>query len=263
MIPRAFITEWSATAPWPTDEQIEQDLIISRVMCEIYRDKFLSERLAFRGGTALHKLYISPAPRYSEDIDLVQIHPEPIKPTIQALQKCLSFLGNASVRQKRDNNTLVFKVTAESDISVIIRLKIEINCREHFSELGYKTLPFEVDSSWYSGQCDIKTFELEELLGTKMRAMYQRRKGRDLFDIYTAINRDQKPDIDKIIGCYRRYMEFSEGVSPTKKQFHRNMEQKVDHSEFYGDTKGLLRPEIKYNHRQAWEQVRIQLIERI
>lgn len=107
MIPRAFITEWSATAPWPTDEQIKQDLIISRALCEIYRDKFLSERLAFRGGTALHKLFLNPAPRYSEDIDLVQIHPEPIKPTIQALRKCLSFLGNASVRQKRDNKGLL------------------------------------------------------------------------------------------------------------------------------------------------------------
>jgi len=263
MIPRAFITEWSATVPWSTDEQIEQDLIICKALCEIYGDNFLSERLAFRGGTALHKLYLSPQPRYSEDIDLVQIHPEPIKPTIQALQKRLSFLGDASVQQKRDNNTLIYKVTAESDISVIIRLKIEINCREHFSELGFINVPFEVKNSWYSNSCNIVTYEVEELLGTKLRAMYQRRKGRDLFDLYYALINLPEMDIQKILNCYRRYMEFSTGISPTSKQFLQNMMKKITQTEFYGDTKGLLRPDIQYDHNEAWEQVREQLIEKI
>ena len=27
MIPRAHVTAWRATAPWPTDAQIEQDLV--------------------------------------------------------------------------------------------------------------------------------------------------------------------------------------------------------------------------------------------
>jgi predicted nucleotidyltransferase component of viral defense system len=263
MIPQAYITEWSSVAPWPANEQIEQDLIISRVLCDIYRDKFLAERLAFRGGTALHKLYLSPAMRYSEDIDLVQIPSEPIKPTIQALRERLNYMGDANVQQKRDNNTLIFKIAAESVTPITIRLKIEINCREHFSVLGYKTFPFEVNSSWYSAQCDIKTFELEELLGTKMRALYQRRKGRDLFDLYASLLLHPDIDVVKIIKCYRRYMDFSSGSSPTKKQYLLNMVHKIDHPEFYGDTKGLLRPEINYDHRLAWKQVREQLIERI
>jgi predicted nucleotidyltransferase component of viral defense system len=72
MIPVNEIRAWSHYTPWITDEQIEQDLLICRSLVEIYSNDFLAENLAFRGGTALHKLYLQPQPRYSEDIDLVQ-----------------------------------------------------------------------------------------------------------------------------------------------------------------------------------------------
>ena len=109
MIPQAYITEWSSQVPWRTNEQVEQDLIISRVLVEIFSDKFLADRLAFRGGTALHKLYLEPQPRYSEDIDLVQITNEPFGPVIDALRERLSFLGIPARKQKENNNTLIFK----------------------------------------------------------------------------------------------------------------------------------------------------------
>ena len=80
MIPQSYITAWRKKAPWQEDYQVEQDLIIERALVEIYSDPFLKERLAFRGGTALHKLHLSPAVRYSEDIDLVQIKAEPFGP---------------------------------------------------------------------------------------------------------------------------------------------------------------------------------------
>ena len=53
---------------WPDDIQVEQDLILSRILMEIFSDPFLNKELAFRGGTALHKLFFSPPARYSEDI---------------------------------------------------------------------------------------------------------------------------------------------------------------------------------------------------
>ena len=58
MIPVSYITEWSEIAPWPQNRQVEQDLIICRALCAIYSNQFLSEHLAFRGGTALGKLYL-------------------------------------------------------------------------------------------------------------------------------------------------------------------------------------------------------------
>lgn len=51
MIPRGNIVTWRARAPWPKDAQVEQDLVITRVLVEVFSDPLLARRLAFRGGT--------------------------------------------------------------------------------------------------------------------------------------------------------------------------------------------------------------------
>lgn len=76
MIPLDYITAWRTHVPWPQLSQVEQDLIICRALVDMYSHPLLAENLAFRGGTALFKLHLSPA-RYSEDIDLVQMKPGP------------------------------------------------------------------------------------------------------------------------------------------------------------------------------------------
>jgi hypothetical protein len=73
MIPFDFITEWRSQAPWVSDLQVEQDLILTRAVVDLFSHETLPGALAFRGGTALHKLFLAPAARYSEDLDLVQV----------------------------------------------------------------------------------------------------------------------------------------------------------------------------------------------
>lgn len=92
MIPQAHIIEWSNNVPWSTNEQVEQDLVICRALVAIFNDDFLAENLAFRGGTALHKLFLNPQPRYSEDIDLVQIKAIPFGEILDRLKNVLSFI---------------------------------------------------------------------------------------------------------------------------------------------------------------------------
>ncbi len=126
MIPITDIRAWGSIVPWKTDEQIEQDLVISRSLVEIYSEKFLSENLAFRGGTALHKLFLSPQPRYSEDIDLAQKEAGPIRDIITGLRTALAFLGEPKVKQKANNNTLIFRFDSENITPVPLRLKVEL-----------------------------------------------------------------------------------------------------------------------------------------
>ena len=263
MIPQAFITEWGNYVPWKANEQIEQDLIISRALVEIFSDHFLANSLAFRGGTALHKLFLNPQSRYSEDIDLVQVRSEPIKQTIKHLQKALSFLGKSNVNQKKDNNTIYYRFESEFLPVQTLKLKIEINCREHFSVLGWEKRPFEVKSSWFQGECNLTTYKLEELLGTKLRALYQRRKGRDLFDLWKALTSVQV-DPNLILKCYNEYMNFSlSKPKPTRKEFMLNIDKKRNDTEFLGDTYALLRPDEKYDQDQAFQILTQQLIERM
>lgn len=264
MIPVSAIEEWRNKVPWQTNEQVEQDLIICRALTEIFKDEFLAENLAFRGGTALHKLYLSPQPRYSEDIDLVQIKAGSIKPILDKLRdEILPFLGAHVVKQKANNNTIVYKLESEIAPVMPIRLKVEINCREHFSVLGWQKFPFSVESEWYTNSCEITTYQLEELLGTKLRALYQRRKGRDLFDLYAAITQSDL-NFDQILTCYREYMNFVVGTNaPTQKEFLLNMEEKMVDAEFLGDTQLLLRNGEAYNPQEAYSLIKIELIDKM
>ena len=203
MIPRRYIEEWKEFAPWPENSQVEQDLVIERALVEIFSDPFLNENLAFRGGTALHKLFLKPQARYSEDIDLVQIKTGPIKPTLVRLRECLVFLGTKrNITTSIHNNTVEYRFETEIAPIIKMRLKIEINCREHFTVLGLQQVPFKVQNGWFNGECMINTYYIEELLGTKLRALYQRRKGRDLFDLDLALTK-LDIDIPKLIQCYK------------------------------------------------------------
>jgi len=262
MIPITDIRAWGNVVPWKNAEQIEQDLVISRSLVEIYSDKYLSENLALRGGTALHKLFFTSQPRYSEDIDLVQKDAGPIKDIITGLRTALAFLGEPKVKQKTHNNTLIFRFDSENITPVPLRLKVEVNCREHFSVLGYKESTFSVDTRWFKGAANIQTYEIEELLGTKLRALYQRKKGRDLYDLYKAIILSN-PDPKKVLACYASYMDFSKVTSPTRKQFANNLKDKLQDKVFIGDTASLLRPGENYDAQEAFNVVNETLLEKL
>ena len=263
MIPANVIKAWSNVVPWITDEQIEQDFVLSRALVEIFSNDFLSEHLVFRGGTALHKLYLQPQPRYSEDIDLVQKHPGPIKNILRKLRESLSFLGKpATVKQKTNNNTLIYRFNSEGTTPVPLRLKIEINCREHFSVLGWHHKSFSVNTDWFNGSTNIQTYQLEEMIGTKLRALYQRKYGRDLYDIYKAL-KSTSLDIDRVIHSYKEYMAFVVDNPPTQKQYLNNLEAKMKDREFLEDTTSLLRPDEVFDYGEAYEIVKKQILERI
>lgn len=263
MIPQAYITEWAESVPWKFNEQVEQDLVISRVLVEIFSDEFLSERLAFRGGTALHKLYLKPQPRYSEDIDLVQIKAEPFGPIIDKIRERLYFLGEPKRKQKNRNNTLIFSFESEIPPVQPIRLKIETNCREHFSVFGLKKIHYSADSSWFQGECKITTCKIEELLGTKLRALYQRKKGRDLYDLYKALKLDPDILIEDIVHSYKEYMNKNTGSIPSIAIFQENLNDKMEDDEFLGDTSSLLRPEEIYEPLEAFNSIMKNIIEKL
>jgi predicted nucleotidyltransferase component of viral defense system len=236
MIPRDYITQWRAQVPWVDDAQVEQDLVISRALVDIFSNDLLHNALAFRGGTALFKLHL-PAARYSEDIDLVQVKAEAAGPVMAALHDTLDpWLGEPST--KRTNTRITYKYRFRSEDGQPLRMKVEINTREHFAVEGFQEMPFEVNSRWYEGSCSILSYGLNELLGTKLRALYQRKKGRDLFDLAIALE-DEDADPEKIVAAFYAYMEHG-GHNVTRQQFEENIADKVGDSNFHSDLGPLL-----------------------
>lgn len=256
MIDRAYISEWQLTAPWPQRYQVEQDLIICRALVEIFNHHLLAEQLAFRGGTALFKLHLSPA-RYSEDIDLVQVQAGPIGPVMDALQEKLNpWLGIPKRKQSEGRVTLTYRL--ESEEGLPLKLKVEINSREHFSVLGFDRRQFSVESRWFSGSTTILTYQLDELLGTKVRALYQRKKGRDLFDLWKAFNSTKlKPE--QIISCFLKYMEH-EGHRVTRAEFEKNLFEKFQDTRFLEDIGPLLMKSSIWDFQKAADFVMNELV---
>ena len=155
MIPLDYIQEWRSQAPWLDMRQVEQDLIISRTLCDLFNSEYLYGKFAFRGGTAIHKLLFQQPLRYSEDIDLVQTKPEPIGNAIDTIRDVLKWLGNCRTRQTRHSTHLEFRYDPETDSDSTLKVKVEINTREHKSLYGIKSYPFELNSSWYQAKSEI------------------------------------------------------------------------------------------------------------
>ncbi|HQG03890.1 MAG TPA: nucleotidyl transferase AbiEii/AbiGii toxin family protein [Thermoleophilia bacterium] len=259
MIPKAHITAWRARAPWLADAQVEQDLIISRAIVELFRVPEIASSLVFRGGTALYKLYLDPPARYSEDIDLVQARPEPIGDTLDRARAALDpWLGVPRRLLKEGRVNLVYRFDSEDAPPLKLRLKVEINTREHFTELGVVRVPFRVDNPWFTGAADVSTYVLDELLCTKLRALYQRKKGRDLFDLWHALELGRL-DPKVLLACLQRYLA-EEGRTVTRAQFEENLAGKRTDPDFRDDVGPLLRPGLAWDFEAAMDAVLQKLV---
>lgn len=262
MIPQAHITAWRAAAPWGDDAQVEQDLVLSRAVVEIFAEPALAEALALRGGTALNKLFIQPPSRYSEDIDLVQARPGAIGDVLNAIRHRLDlWLGRPRRSSSEASVTLVYRF--ESEVAPVrpLRLKIEINTREHFAVQGYRPFPLAVENPWFTGEANVTTYTLDELMGTKLRALYQRRKGRDLFDLWLGLSRGLLVP-EQVVACFAEYMKH-EGRTISRAEFERNLFEKASDPAFLGDISPLLSADVDYDAEKAMGLVREDLVSRL
>lgn len=258
MIPENFIEQW--TAPWQTSAMIEQDLVISRALVELYNQPEVSNSLVFRGGTALNKIYINPSARYSEDLDFVQNKVEPIGNTINAIRNALmSWLGEPIRKFTERSVKLIYRY--QSIDGTPAKLKIEINTTEHFHVQDLKEIEFSLDSEWFSGKSTVVTYHLEELMATKLRALYQRRKGRDLFDLWLVSSRNLI-DVHQTISILDKYCIYNNHAI-NRALFEKNLAQKCQDKDFRIDIIPLLPPKINWDFDQAMKVVLEKIISKL
>ncbi len=261
MIAQQYLLDWRVRFPWTFMQQVEQDLLISRAIVAIYSDPFLAPRLAWRGGTALYKLHLRPQARYSEDIDLVLANPEPMGPILDRLREVLSFVPDMQAKGKRYNHVLKMRFTSEIE-QLPCRIKVEINCNEHFTELGFEKVPFSVESSWFSGSCEVTAYRFEEMLGTKFNALFGRMKTRDLFDM-DYVFRHSNPDVETILRCWRRYKSELGEKLPSWREYVLNVESKLADEGYRRGMDAMLRPGIDFDVDSAWANVRRRIVDRL
>lgn len=200
-----FIEEWNEQVPWDEEVQVLQDLVISRALVEIYSDDFLREELRFRGGTALNKIHFPEPFRYSEDIDVVRMTLGPNGAIIDRLRAVLEpWLGKGQYRPSRVASKLLFDVSNVSPVGGDNVLKLEMSYKDPEFVDPPAEKAFRIEHSWFSGSADIPTFTTEEVLAGKMRALLNRRKGRDLLDLDHALTAVDGLDVQRVVELFSK-----------------------------------------------------------
>lgn len=276
MLSERDIAEWAPHARWATSAQVEQDLLITRAVRAIFSDPFLRGQVAMRGGTVLHKVHLAPAARYSEDIDLVAVGKRPGAHINKALERVLApIMGEGSTDGILMKVLLSLRNAAKP--SQILRqsyeyapngasgkeaaLKVEVNLTERTPVYAVVTLPLSVQLPEGPATFDVVSFDVNEMLGTKMRALLQRDHARDLFDLAHAWATCAAPGHAHPINgelVARAFLEYMkrEGTDMTRRRFEDKLNGKLKLARFRADMSDVLADGVKYDVVAAAQIVR-------
>lgn len=116
-----------------------------------------------------------------------------------------------------------------------VRVKFEINCADLPPLFDVARRSHEVATRVWNESANIPTFQSPELLGTKFRALAQRRKGRDLSDLWLA--RSEMAIADEDLASAADYYLSAADITPT--QFRERLAQHVLDPEFRHDLDAL------------------------
>jgi predicted nucleotidyltransferase component of viral defense system len=273
-ITRQDILAHQSAVPWAAQYQVEQDLLLCQTMAALFDDKFLSPQIAMRGGTLLHKVHLSPAARYSEDIDLVVVGTRPANHIRLAIRRVLADVLGAPKKSVWDKLILAIRNTVEpssvlrmtySMPSIIepnrtLDIVVEANVTERKPQRAVVEIPFSFPFRDKTVQTYLKGFDIHEMLGTKMRALFQRKRGRDLFDLYWALTKSPTPVKPReIIASFKHYLDL-EGTQAGRDEFVSILENHLKDREFCSDTQPLLRTDISYDPQVAGSYVKSHLL---
>ncbi len=279
MIPitRQDILAHQAIVPWSAQYQVEQDLLLCRAMTALFDDSFLSSQIAMRGGTLLHKAHLAPPARYSEDIDLVVVGSRPAEHIRRAVRRVLAEVLGMPKASVWDTITLAIRNTVKPsrvlrmtysvrsimEPSRSLDIVIEANVTERQPHRSVVEIPFNFPFRGETIQTKIKGYNIHEMLGTKMRAMFQRRRGRDLFDLYWALTKSEIPiDPSAVIDSFLHYMK-QEGTRAKRGEYIEILETHLKDRGFCSDTESLLRIGTSYDPQAAGKYVISNLLLRL
>ncbi len=165
---------------------------LERLMLSIAQNQDLAGRLALSGGTGLNKLWLPNPARYSEDLDYVCVVSkaddllDDARST--ALECGLLPAGRKSLRRKSPHPKVLLKFRSVLDGSEQ-KIKMEIADPHPALDLGphIKHVERQVSEEWLASSATITTISPAYMAAMKLRAIYSRAKGRDLFDFYHLV----------------------------------------------------------------------------
>jgi predicted nucleotidyltransferase component of viral defense system len=256
---------------WQTDNNLsdfdtsELDLRLEGALRAIYTDDLLAKRLIWKGGTAINKLYLANLGifRLSVDLDFNSFGPKEevvggdgrrflrdrLRERIQELDKD----SEVRIQQptwSKDELRWFYRPLSNQDVQS--HIKIEISTIERFSILGLQNVPFQC--AYPKEQIPLEALSIEELLATKLRACFCRRKGRDVYDLYRIfeIYQPQHSRLRKMV----LYYFYRSGLVFHPKTFFNNLDAKFADFHYATDLQPYLRTDESFDWPTACQQIR-------
>jgi predicted nucleotidyltransferase component of viral defense system len=159
----------------------------------------------------------------------------------------------------------IYKIPSVSESGRELTLEVETNVSERLPKCELQRLPFEVVFRGERLQSTLVSYNINEMLATKMRALFQRRRGRDLFDLYWALtSRAARPVIvEEVVDAFQHYMR-GEGTRVPRAEFVAHLRSCLaDRVGFCTDMIPLLRRGVEYNPDQAGLHVQTHVLSRL
>ena len=142
----------------------------------------------------------------------------------------------------------------------MLDIVVEANVTERTPHLAVVEIPFSFPFRDQPVQTRIKGYDIHEMLGTKMRAMFQRKRGRDLFDLYWALTKSPIPvDPSAFIASFQHYLKQEE-TTTGRAEFVESLEAHLQDRGFCSDMEPLLRHGIVYEPQSAGSYVKANLL---
>ena len=204
-----------AVVPWSAPYQVEQDLLLCLAMRAIFEDRFLSSQVAMRGGTVLHKVHLAAR--------------NAAKPS--RILRC------------------IYKLPSVAEPGRELTIEVEANVTERIPHFPMQRLPFAVEFRGAKLGTELVSYNINEMLATKMRALFQRRKGRGLFDLYWALSAQSAlpVSIAEILHAFDHYMQ-AEGEPVAREKFIAHLRECLaDRAGFCTDLVSVLRRDLTYD----------------
>ena len=251
-----------AAVPWSERYQVEQDLLLCLAMRAIFEDRFLSSQVAMRGGTVLHKVHLAPAARYSEDIDLVAVGERAeghirkailrvLRPVLGREKSSVWDFVQLAVRNAAKPSRIlrcIYRIPSVTEPGRALTIEVEVNVTERTPYLPVQRLPFAIAFRGAQLETELVSYNINEMLATKMRALFQRKKGRDLFDLYWALSTQSvlPVSVREILRAFDHYMQ-AEGASVAREKFVAHLRECLgDRAGFCTDLVSFLRSDLTY-----------------
>ena len=188
MIPRHEIDAAARQHPGWDTHQVEQDIVLTRLMAEVANDKYLAEALVLKGGTCLHKLWLPEPWRYSKDLDYARTEDTPMGATFDALRAAGQRVGLDAARMRVNAGRLVshviYRAAYADGAAMNITVDIPTSPPAVLAETQTRTLT--VARPGGATTAEIVSVTPEEMIASKAAAVFGRRQPRDAYDVWAA-----------------------------------------------------------------------------